>query len=510
MSYLLGIDAGTSGIKVVILDENGKIHGTGYHECDVYSPYPGWAEQNPKDWWKACSEAAKEAVKNCDKPESIAGIGLSGQMQGVVCLDKSNEPLCNCIIWLDQRATKETEEIDSLFEEDEMLNINASYCLNSYWAPKILWLKKNRQEIFEKTNKIVFPKDYLRLRMTGEIATEVSDCSMTYLLDVPNRKWSKYMFDKLGIPMSIVPEKCLESQDVAGYLREDIAREWGLKAGIPVVAGAGDQPANGVGSGIIKEGSIGVSFGTSGVVFGCSKDPLIIRKRAATYSMCHAVPNKWSFLGLALSSGGSYKWLRNTIYNEMKDRVPNIYKEMDNLAAKAQVGSEGLMFLPYLNGEKTPINDDLARGAWIGLSQRHGLPELTRSVMEGVTFSLRDSIELTKNEGLEVNQIITSGGGATSAIWRQITADIFGHETTIMNVEEGPAAGACILAGVGAGVFKDVEEGCNSMLRVQKVIEPIQENVKIYNDYYESYKMLYPALKNYYARQADIIKKNFK
>ncbi|MBQ9481775.1 MAG: xylulokinase [Clostridia bacterium] len=505
MKCFLGIDAGTSGIKVLILDEVGNIRGNGYSECDVITPHPGWAEQNPLDWWAACDKAVRQAVASCQCPEEIVGIGFSGQMQGVVCLDKNDEPIGNCIIWLDQRATAETQEIDSAFDIDEMLRLNASYCLNSYWAPKLLWLKKNAPKDYDKIYKVVFPKDYLRFRMTGEIAAEVSDCSMSYLLDVPGRKWADRMFRELDIPKNIVPKTLLESQSIAGYLRRDIAAEWGLKAGIPVIAGAGDQPANGVGTGIIEEGSIGVSIGTSGVVFGCSDKPLIIKERAATYSMCHAIPDKWCFLGLALSSGGSFKWLRNTVFEEYKDKYTSPYDEMTKLASSAEVGCEGLMFIPYLNGDKTPINDEKARGGWIGLSHRHGLAEMTRSVMEGVTYSLRDSIELMRNEGLKIKRVVTSGGGSKSELWRQIQADIFGCDIEIMNIEEGPAAGACILAGVGAGVFGSVKEGCDSILKIKEVIQPNPERVKLYNEYYESYRMLYPALKDFFARQSGII-----
>ncbi len=507
MKCFLGIDVGTSGTKVLILDEIGNIRGSGYSECNVINPHPGWAEQHPEDWWRACDSAVKEAVASCDSPSEIVGIGLSGQMQGVVCLDRKNQPIGNCIIWLDQRAIVETNEIDGMFSEEEMLNINSSYCLNSYWAPKLLWLKKNRPQDFDKIYKVVFPKDYIRLKMSGEIATEVSDSSMTYLLDVPKRKWSERMFSVLDIPIEIAPERVLESQDVAGYLRAEIAKEWGLKAGIPIVAGAGDQPANGVGTGIIQEGAIGVSIGTSGVVFGCAEKPFVVKERAATYSMCHAVPGKWSFLGLALSSGGSFKWLRDTIFEDYKEKYKHPYDAMTALAAKAGMGCEGLSFIPYLNGDKTPINDEKARGAWVGLSHRHGLPEMVRSVMEGVTFSLRDAIELIKGQGVNIKRIVTSGGGSKSELWRQIQADIFGCDIEIMNIEEGPAAGACILAGVGAGVFRSVEEGCNNILKVKEIIQPDPEKIKIYNEYYESYRMLYPALKNYFARQADLIKK---
>lgn len=507
MKCFLGIDAGTSGIKALVLDESGAISGKGYAECDVVSPYPGWAEQDPLMWWDACRAAVRQAVTSCPHAEDIAGIGLSGQMQGCVLVDYAGDPIGNCIIWLDQRAVAETEEIEKRVDIEKLLSINASYCLNSYWGPKLLWLKKNRPRDFDKIYQVVFPKDYLRYKMTGEYAVEVSDCSMTYLFDVPHRRWSEEMFAAWGIPMDIVPRKVLESCEVAGYLRSDVAAEFGLKAGIPVVAGAGDQPANGIGTGITEAGSICVSLGTSGVVFGCADKPFVVKERAATYSMCHAVPDKWSFLGLALSSGGSFKWLRDTVCCDFKDRYDSPYDAMTALAAKAKPGCEGLIFLPYLNGDKTPINDERARGGWIGLSHRHGVPEMIRSVMEGVTFSLRDSIELMKEEGVEIKRIVTSGGGSKSPFWRQLQADIFGCGVDVMSIEEGPSVGACILAGVGVGAFSDIKEGCSRVLRVKEVIQPNKERVKLYNEYYESYRMLYPALKNYFHRQSELITK---
>ncbi|MEF9970126.1 MAG: xylulokinase [Ruthenibacterium sp.] len=510
MDCFMGIDAGTSGIKAIIIDETGAIRGTGYQECDVINPEPGWAEQDPMDWWNACDGAVKAAVAQSGCGKEIVGIGFSGQMQGNVMIDKEGKPIGNCMIWLDQRAVEEVKEISAMLSEKEMLGITASYCLNSYWAPKLLWLKKNRPEEFAKTYKVLFTKDFIRYMMTGEIATEVSDASLTFLMDVPGRCWSDKMLNSIGIPKEILPERLAESAEVVGRLKADIAERWGMTAGIAVAAGAGDQPACGIGTGVVKSGVIGSSIGTSGVVFGCSDKPFVVEKQCATFSMCHAVPDKWCFLGLSLTSGASFKWLRDNIFAEQKAKCAadgtDIYDYMTNLAAQAAVGSEGLVFLPYLNGDKTPNNDENARAVWFGLSQRHGIHEMCRSVMEGVTFSLRDTIEIFRESGLEVTEVRASGGGAKSTLWRQMQADIYNANVITMNMEEGPAAGAAILAAVAAGTFKTIEEGCNAILKITSVTEPIAENVKKYNEYYKTYKSLYASLKDDFARQAAIVK----
>jgi len=509
MSCYLGIDAGTSGIKTIVMDNNGVIHGIGYRECDLVTPQPGWVEQDPLMWWEACDEAVRQALQNSGKAGEIAGIGFSGQMQGCTPFDKDMRPLGNSLIWLDQRSVHEVQEIYSLISEQELMLITANECLNSFWAPKLLWLRNNEPERYEKIHKILFAKDYLRYRMTGEISTEVSDASLSFLMDVPGRKWSKRIFEALDIPFDIVPERLVESQDITGTLQKKTADSWGLKAGIPVIAGGGDQPAGGVGTGIVKSGVVGTAIGTSGVVFGCVDKPLFDDKNRAVYSMAHSVPDKWCFLGLVLSAGGTFKWLRDTIFSDRKTAMEreglDVYDYMTDLASRSCPGSEGLTFLPYLNGEKTPINDADARGVFFGLSHRHGLSDICRSVMEGVTFALRDTIEICREMGTEVHEIRASGGGAKSGLWRQILADISQANVLSMNIEEGPAAGGAILAAVGAGEFANVYEACDSLLKVVKVTESVTENIKRYDEYYQTYKDLYSALKPLFSRQAQIV-----
>ena len=511
MSCWMGIDSGTSGIKAVILNEKGDILGMGYCEQDVISPKPGYAEQDPHVWWKTCDAAVREAVAKSGVGKEIQAIGFSGQEQGTVFLDKNGEPIRNCIIWMDQRSVKEVKEIEEKLDAAGInpTAITGNYCLTSYWAPKILWLKHNEPENYEKIDKILFPKDYLSYRMTGEMAIEVSDASCSFLMDLPNRKWSEEMFALTGIPRSFVPDRLLESCGIVGGLLESVAEEWGLTPGIPVIAGGGDQPANGVGSGIIDDGVIGASIGTSAVVFGASSRPFIDVKKRAILSHCHSVPDKWAFLGLSLTAGASLKWVRDVIFADKKAECErqgtDVYDYITGLAAQAAPGCEGVTFLPYFNGDSTPNNDPHARACFFGMSLRTGMPEVCRSVMEGVTFSLRDTIEICRELGLDVSSVRISGGGAKSALWRQIQADIYNAEVVNLKIEEGPAAGAVIMAATGSGYFKSVKEGCDAIVRTGEVVEPIPEHVKIYDAYYHTYRELYAALKDSFANQAKIL-----
>ncbi len=511
MRCFIGIDAGTSGVKAVIIDELGRVLGSGYQECSLITPRPGWVEQSPDVWWDACGRAVKKAVSASGCGCAVAGIGLSGQMQGCLLMDRQMTPIGNCIIWLDQRSSPEVSDIEALISDQEALGYTANHCLNSFWAPKLLWIKRNRPTDYARTHKVLFTKDYLRYRMTGEIAAEVSDASLSFLMDVPRRCWSQPMFERLGIDMRLAPERLLESSDVAGYLRREIAEDWGLPAGIPVAAGGGDQPAGGVGTGVIEDGILGATIGTSGVVFGCTNSPLLDPQNRGIMTMVHSVRDKWCFLGLELSAGGAFKWLRDTVFARERDecaiRGLDVYELMTCHAAKAAPGCEGLLFLPYLNGEKTPILDENARGVFFGLSYRHGLGEICRSVMEGVTFGLRETVEICREMGQAVTEIRATGGGARSHLWLQIQADIYNANIVTMNMEEGPAAGAAIMAAVGAGFFRDAAEGCRAWLRKIRTVEPILENVSRYNEYFASYQALYQVLKPAFFQQAQLVRR---
>ena len=317
----MGIDAGTSGIKAVVMDETGKLWGQAYRECTVFTPKPNWAEQDPLDWWEACSAAAAQAVVASGKGDEILAIGFSGQMQGSVLLDKAGNPIGNCMIWLDQRAGLEAEELSNALDTEDLMKVTGGYCLPSYWAAKVRWLQRNRPELLDRTDQILYPKDYLRYCMTGEIAVEVSDASLSFLLDLRKRNWSETMFKAAKIPMELVPKRMLESQEIAGYLKEDVADTWGVTAGIPVVAGGGDQPVGGIGCGVVREGMVAATIGTSGVVFGCCKEPFADSKRRGMYSLCHSVPGAYSFLGSTLGAGGSFKWMRDTLFLDKEEQL---------------------------------------------------------------------------------------------------------------------------------------------------------------------------------------------
>lgn len=511
MAYFLGIDSGTSGVKAVVIDELGNTLGVGFKECDLITPKPLWVEQNPDDWWTACEFAMREAVQKSGKGQEIEGIGLTGQMLGNTMLDKDFKPLGNCMIWLDQRATEERDEIEEKMGLDPMLDITANYCLTGYWAPKLMWVKKNRPDIFEKTHMVLFPKDYIKLILTGEASTEVTDASGTFLVDMAKRNWSDKMFEVCDLPKDIVPEKIYESCDVVGYLREDIAKLIGLRSGIPVVGGAGDQPAGGVGNGITREGVVSATIGTSGVVFAATSKVITDRQRRAALSFCHAIPSTWNFFGCTLAAGGSFKWLRDTIFADAKNTYErqgkDVYDLMTELAAQAEPASEGLIFLPYLNGERTPYPDENARGVFIGLSYRHGLAEISRSVMEGVTYSLRDTIEILREYNVDVKEVRASGGGAKSALWRQMQADIYNATVVTTNLEEGPSAGAAILAAVGAGAYSSVPEACDKIVKVVTRTEPNDKNVSLYEEFYQTYRSLYPTLQKTFASQNELVSK---
>lgn len=512
MNAFLGIDLGTSGVKVVVMKEDGRTIGLGYRELSLSTPGPGWAEQDPNEWWDAARFAVKQAIAASGHAgKEIRSIGLTGQMLGSVFLDQHFQPLMPCIIWLDQRASMERDYLENEIGLPKLLDITANYPLTGYWAAKILWLRKNRPEIYERVSKILFPKDYLILKLTGEISMDVSDATGSYLFDVPNRAWSREMMRLLEIPGDFFPGMVHESEEIAGRLRREVAEDLGLPAGIPVVAGGGDQTVGGVGNGIVREGVVSATIGTSGVVFAHTDRVIIDRQPRAALSSCHSVRGKYCFYGCTLTAGGSFKWLRDKFSTPEREyaalRGLDPYDLMTLAASQAKEGSEGLLFLPYLNGERTPHPDPDARGVFFGLSLRHGWPEMARSVMEGVTYSLRDTLEILKEYGLAVNQVRVAGGGAKSAVWRQMQADIFKAEVVTTNVEEAPATGAAILAAVGAGFFGSVSEACDRIVVPVHTIEPIERNAMLYDDYYAAYRGLYPALKQKFAEQAMLVQK---
>jgi xylulokinase len=431
MAVFLGIDVGTSGTKTLAIREDGKILASATEEYPLASPKPGWSEQAPEDWWQATLKSVRRILASRQiKPADVAGIGLSGQMHGSVFLDKKHQVIRPAILWNDQRTAKECAEIERRAGgRKKLIQLVANPALTGFTAPKILWLRANEPRNYARTVKVLLPKDYVRFRLTGEFATEVSDASGTLLLDVKRRAWCKPLLDKLEIDPSLLPS-VHESHEITGRLAGDPAEALGLRAGVPVVGGGGDQAAGAVGNGIVKSGAISATLGTSGVVFAHS-DKVQIDPHGRVHTFCHAVAGKWHVMGVVLSAGGSLQWYRNRLCGEetaqaLRQRV-DTYDILAAQAAEAGPGCEGLFFLPYLTGERTPHADPHARGAWVGLTIRHGRPHLVRSVMEGAAFAMRDCLEIIKGMHIPVKEIRLSGGGARSKLWRQIQADVYGQ-----------------------------------------------------------------------------------
>lgn len=500
MEYLLGIDVGTSGVKVIVIDEKGKVKGTETVEYPLFTPKPNWAEQNPDDWEKATIKGIKNLLEKTKiAGEKIAGIGLTGQMHGAVFLDKNNNVIYPAILWCDQRTAKECEEITKIVGKKKVFDITCNPVLTGFQAPKILWLRKNKPSIYKKIRKILLPKDYIRFFLTEQFATDVSDASGTSLFDVKKRKWSEEILRKLKIPYEFLPPS-FESDEITGHITKKISQITGLKEGTPVVAGGGDQAAGGVGNGIVEEGKVSVTVGTSGVVFAHS-EKVIVDPKGRLHTFCHAVRGKWHLMGVMLSAGGSFRWLRDTLCKEeiliAEKRKTDPYNIMVEKAREVAPGCEGLIFLPYLTGERCPYPDPDARGVFFGLSLRHKKEHLIRSVIEGVTFGLKDSIEIMKEIKLPLGKkYIASGGGSKSDFWCGVMADIFNKKIVRLSSEEGPSYGAAILAGVGTGLFKDVKTACKKFIEEKDEFTQKKANIKIYQDFYKIYRKLYASLKD--------------
>ncbi len=505
MEYLMGIDVGTSGVKVLIINREGVVVSSDTEEYPLLTPRPGWAEQNPSDWWTASVQGIKSIInKSGISPEDIKGIGLTGQMHGSVFLDKENRVVHPAILWCDQRTTKECEEITNAVGESKVLDITCNPVLTGFQAPKIIWMRNNKPQLYKKITKVLLPKDYIRFLLTGKFATDVSDASGTSLFDVRERRWSDEILKKLKLSKELLPES-FESTEITGYVTKDASKATGLKEGTPVVAGAGDQAAGGVGNGIVEEGFVSVSLGTSGVVFAHSEE-LFVDPKGRLHTFCHAVPGKWHLMGVMLSAGGSFRWLRDTFFTN-GGKSENTYDAMTSLASRVPPGSEGLIFLPYLTGERCPYPDPEARGVFFGLSLRHKKEHIVRAVMEGITFGLKDSVRIMEEIGLSVgDKFRISGGGSKSNLWRQMMADIFQGNTVRLVSEEGPAYGAAILAGTGVGLYKDVTTACKKIIREDEksFLKPDRKNSAVYDRFYGLYKNLYRVLEEQFDKLAEI------
>ncbi|GAH95232.1 unnamed protein product [marine sediment metagenome] len=491
MDYLLGIDIGTSGTKGLLMDREGKIYARAGREYSIDMPQPSWAEQDPEIWWKAVIQIIREIIEKSEvNPKEIRGIGLSGQMHGTVFLDKNLQPFHPAIIWADQRSSSQCEFIYQKIVKEQLAELTGNPVSTGFMCSTLLWMKENQTEEFSQIYRVVLAKDYIRYRLTRNLGVEVTDASSTLLLDIKRRCWSEELLDILGLPLKILPEKVHESKEVAGYLLAEVAKNTGLLEGIPVVYGGGDQSMQAVGNGVIKPRILSSTIGTGGQLF-ITLEKFTYDPKLRIHSFCHAIPNTYHLQGAILSAGLSLKWLRENILHTL-----NSYRIFDKEVEEIRAGSEGIIFLPYLLGERSPYMNPQAKGVFFGLSLKHHRAHMIRAVMEGVVFALRDCLEVFKELGIKIEQVVASGGGAKSRVWRQMQADVFNKEISMTQSTEQAAMGAAILAGVGVGIYKDVEEGCRKVVKLKgEKIKPIPENVDIYSKQFEIYKSLYQDLK---------------
>jgi len=470
----IGIDVGTTGVKTIAISPEGDVIAQAEQGYTLSTPLPGWSEQDPEDWWRA-TEATLEMIA-ASGVRDVRGIGLSGQMHGLVCLDERDRVLRPAILWNDQRTSAECAEIEARIGLERLIQLTGNRALTGFTAPKLLWLQRHEPDVYSRIAHVLLPKDYVRLRLTGERAIDVSDASGTLLFDVGHRRWSEEVTDALEVPMSWLP-RALESPEVSGKTAQ----------GVPVAAGAGDQAAGALGVGVDRPGPLSVVLGTSGVVFAAlptfAADPL-----ARVHVFCHAVPGAWHAMGVMLSAAGSLQWFRDVV----AAGVP--FADLDGQAASWAPGAEGLSFLPYLAGERTPHADPDARAAFVGLSLRHDRGAMVRAVMEGVAYALRDSLNLLTELGVKAERGRASGGGARSRLWLRIVASTLGLPLELTAVEEGSAYGAALLGGVAGGVFADVHEAVEACVRVREVVEPEPAWEDVYSGGYQRFRELYPAL----------------
>lgn len=493
MSYFMGIDISTTSAKALIIDEQGHVLATGSTPQPISQPYPLWSEQHPADWWDGVVSSIRSALAEAGiTGDAIQGIGLTGQMHGLCMLDSGGNVLRPAILWNDQRTGKQCEEITEIVGFERLIELTGNRALTGFTAPKILWVRENEPEIYQQCAHILLPKDFIRFKLSGEYATDLAGAAGTLLLNVARRQWSAEVLDALQIPQEWMPP-VHEGPQVTSVVSAEAAALTGLAAGIPIVGGGGDQAAGAVGMGCVNPHNIGVTVGTSGVVFA-PLSQYAYEPEGRLHAFCHAVPGQWHFMGVMLSAAGSLQWYRDTLAPSTS------YDQLLAEAASVPPGSDGLFYLPYLTGERTPHADPNARGAFVGLTTRHTRGHLTRAVLEGVAFGLRDSFTLIANAGLPADyQVRISGGGARSAIWQQIIADIFGAPLVNVNTPEAGAFGAAILASVGTGAFPDVQTAAEQLIATGETVLPGSDRVQ-YDDLHTVYESLYPALKPFFNR----------
>jgi len=478
--------------------ELGKILGSGTEEHVPFaSPKPGWAEQDPRDWWRAATIAVRKAIQASGVPgESVSCVGLSGQMHGAVLLDANHEVIRPALIWCDQRTEAQSKELEQRFGLDTLIHLTCNLPLTNFTLTKLLWVQEHEPDHWKRVRKIMLPKDYVRLRLSGDSAIDVADASGTLLLDVARRRWSTEVLSKTGIDIGFLP-RLFESQEVCGAINQEGATATGLRPGTPVVAGAGDQAAGAVGIGITRPGLVSATIGTSGVVFAATDRPALDPK-GRLHTFCHAVPERWHMMGVTQAAGLSLRWFRDNFGSGTDDgRDP--YERLSEEAAKAPVGCEGAFWAPYLMGERTPHLDPSARAAFIGLTASHTRKHLVRAILEGVAYSLKDTFTIFNEINVPVQKIRLGGGGARSPLWRQIQADTYSHEIEILEAEEGAAYGAAILAGVGVKCWTSVDEACDAVVRVAKRVAPNMQNSEQMQRGYQIYQRIYPALHSIFS-----------
>jgi xylulokinase len=486
--FFLGLDISTTGAKALLIDGAGDVVASATNPVSLSTPQPLWSEQDPHDWWEGIVESIRTVLAEADvEGEAIRAVGLTGQMHGLVLLDEEGEVLRPAILWNDQRTGEQCDEMRARLGKEHLIQVTGNDALTGFTAPKVLWVQEHEPEVYERAAQILLPKDYVRFRLTGEYATDKAGGAGTLLFDLEARDWSTEVVEALEIPEAWLPPT-YEGPAVTGEVSPEAAEATGLRAGIPVVGGGGDQAAGAVGVGAVEPGIVSLALGTSGVVFAATPEPFI-EPEGRLHAFCHAVPGVWHLMGVMLSAAGSLRWYRDTLAPDLD------YDDLLAPAADLPPGAEGLLFLPYLTGERTPHPDPLARGAFVGLTVRHTRAHMTRAVLEGVAFGLRDSFRLMQSTGLEIQQVRVSGGGAQSALWRQILADVLDTALVTVNTTEGAAYGAALLAGVGAGAWESVPAACKATIRVVERTEPQPEAVARYDELYSLYRDLYPALK---------------
>src|SRR5215218_7707308 len=495
---LLGIDLSTTGAKALLIDRAGRVLSSATTPLSLSTPHPLWSEQDPREWWTATTNSIAQALATANASrEDVIAIGLTGQMHGLVLLDAQGHVLRPAILWNDQRCGTECDEIRARVSREQLVQVTGNDALTGFTAPKILWVEKNEPKIYRRIRHVLLPKDYIRYKLTGALAMDKADGSGTMLFDLGKRTWSTEILNTLNIPAEWMPPT-FEGHEITSEVNSEAADLTGLRRGTPVVAGGGDQAAQATGVGVVRPGTMAVTLGTSGVVFAATESALI-EAEGRLHAFCHAVAGRWHLMGVMLSAAGSLQWYRDKL------ACNRSFADLVNDASQVPAGSEGLIFLPYLSGERTPQPDPLARGAWIGLTTRHGQAHLTRSILEGVAFGIKDMFCLMRDAGLgAIEEVRVSGGGAKSLLWRQVLADTLGAELVSVSTTEGAAFGAALLAGVGVGVWSDVDAACAQTITTSDRVIPDRDRAAKYRSIHQQYQQLYPLLKPIFTGLQDV------